>query len=138
MFARLFPPSIRSVLRFFYGPQEPAIQKIPDEILIDVLFPYLELREILNLRKVHLMPVVLLCTKLNIVRVRYANGSTISPIMVWCGRGYYNLHRCLSHLYVRKLSKVDIEAYVFPRRVRCAQSRETNAIVIPGTPSTVR
>ncbi|KAI0086202.1 hypothetical protein BDY19DRAFT_895289 [Irpex rosettiformis] len=52
MLQRLLPSSIQSVLRFFSSPQKPSIQKLPDEIFVDILFSYLELRDILNLREV--------------------------------------------------------------------------------------
>ncbi|KAI0692044.1 hypothetical protein BC835DRAFT_90455 [Cytidiella melzeri] len=52
MLKRLLPWSVQSVFRFLASSKESSISKLPDEILLNVLFPYLDLLDILSLRKV--------------------------------------------------------------------------------------
>ncbi|KAI0340010.1 hypothetical protein BDW22DRAFT_1360487 [Trametopsis cervina] len=49
---RLLPSSIQSVLRFFLPAREPCIQRLPDEVLVDLIFSYLDVEDILHLRQV--------------------------------------------------------------------------------------
>ena len=126
MFARLFLSPIRSILHFFYEPQyepkAPAIQKIHDEIFVDELFPYLELRDILNLREVYLIMTIVLNTKL----IMYALGMQVvlrsDPL--WC---------CMEETSARLISTHSASTSITTTQLRLPVSKRSRGSSHSGT-----
>lgn len=62
MFAFALPSSLQSFLKFALftsttsGKQKMTIHNIPNEVFVDILFPYFGLKDILRVRRVGLTP----------------------------------------------------------------------------------